>query len=452
MLDNKHENMLPFDMSEPPVTVPSLLMPLIWGASFIMTRASHLKIRRVGMDRINSPFLVLSTHQGFSDYYIAPLALYPYKANYVSDMEGFAAFGKKLYRNIGCIGKRRYVPDVTVLHNIGKCFDMGNPVVIFPESRHSNVGTTSLIPKNMGRLAKFFAKKYRTPLVILSVHGSYLANPFWDEEHTRKGKMEATLELLYTAEELLEIDEAVIQEKIEEKLSYDEYEWQHKNHVRFTGKNLADGLHLPLYKCRSCGKKYTMTSHDNRIGCKACRKVWKLSPYGRLYDTAGREYSIVDWYNWEWENAEEELKSAIEIKRRSIPKDTPESNINNTSVPHTFRQFNVRIEALPNEYGFVKLGGGKLTLDSEAFTLEFPLKKKYNYTPSNWTISDGKCAIVFPHKTRESLQTEYNYRGRGPAIVLSHQDMTYYIFSDDKDFNPTELQFISEALSSNPNL
>ena len=34
MLDNKHENMLPFDMSEPPVTVPSLLMPLIWGGFF----------------------------------------------------------------------------------------------------------------------------------------------------------------------------------------------------------------------------------------------------------------------------------------------------------------------------------------------------------------------------------------------------------------------------------
>lgn len=424
MLDNKHENMLPFDMSEPPVTVPSLLMPLIWGASFIMTRASHLKIRKVGMDKINSPFLVLSTHQGFSDYYIAPLALYPYKANYVSDMEGFAAFGKKLYRNIGCIGKRRYVPDVTVLQNIGKCFDMGNPVVIFPESRHSNIGTTSLIPKNMGRLAKFFAKRYRTPLVILSVHGSYLANPFWDEEQTRKGKMEATLELLYTAEELLEVDEAVIQEKIEEKLSYNEYEWQHKNRVRFSGKNLADGLHLPLYQCRSCGKKYTMTSHDNRIGCIACRKVWKLSPYGRLYDTTGKEYSIVDWYNWERENA----------------------------VPLSFKQFNVRVEALPNEYGFVKLGKGRLTLDSEAFTLEFPLKKKYNYTPADWTISDGKCAIVFPHKTRESLQTEYNYRGRGPAIVLSHQDMTYYIYSYDKDFNPTELQFISEALSSNSNL
>jgi len=51
--------------------------------------------------------------------------------------------------------------------------------VVFPESRHSNVGITALLPGNMGKQAKIMD----VPLVILSVKGSYLANPFWDEEH-----------------------------------------------------------------------------------------------------------------------------------------------------------------------------------------------------------------------------------------------------------------------------
>jgi ribosomal protein S27AE len=413
--------MIPFDMTVPPVRVPSYLQPLILGAAFIMTRPLKLKIRRHGMENITGPFLVLSTHQGFSDYYIAPLALSSYRANYVSDMEGFAAFGKRLYRNLGCIGKRRYVPDITVMQNIGKCFKAGRPVVIFPESRHSNVGTTSLIPKNMGRLAKHFAKRYNTPLVILSCHGCYLANPFWDEEHTRKGRLEADLSLLYTADELLSLDENVIQQSIESALSYDEYAWQEENNIAFKGKNLAEGLHLPLYQCRNCGSKYTMISHDDRIGCKKCRKVWKLSPYGRLYDSDKNTYSIVDWYNWERSCAEHELET---------------------------RSFNVRIEALPNEYGFVKLGEGRLTLTEDSFKLEFCPPKRYNYTPADWVYSkDGSVTINFPHKTRESLQTEYNYRGRGPAVVLSSQNMCYYLYSDDKDFNPTELQFMTEKLA-----
>ena len=64
-----------------------------------MTRSLGLKTEKAGMEKMKPPYLVLSTHQGFSDYYIAPLALFPHRANYVSDMEGFAAFERDwLYR------------------------------------------------------------------------------------------------------------------------------------------------------------------------------------------------------------------------------------------------------------------------------------------------------------------------------------------------------------------
>lgn len=195
--------MTPFDMTKPPVRQYLFLLPLIWGASYIMTRQFGLKIRKINMKGIKPPYLVIGTHQGFSDYYIAPLALFPHRANYVSDMEGFAAFGEWLYRGIGCIGKRRYVSDYSVIKNIGAALKSGQAVVIFPESRHSNVGTTAYLPKNLGKLAKLM----HVPIVTLSVNGSYLANPFWDEEHTRNTRMEAVLECLYTREQLAVTDE-----------------------------------------------------------------------------------------------------------------------------------------------------------------------------------------------------------------------------------------------------
>ena len=82
----------------------------------------RLKIKREGLKNIKPPYLVISMHQGFSDYYIAPLALFPRRAFYVSDMEGFAGFGKALYRALGCIGKRRFVSDYSVIKKRIICF------------------------------------------------------------------------------------------------------------------------------------------------------------------------------------------------------------------------------------------------------------------------------------------------------------------------------------------
>ncbi|MBP5452314.1 MAG: 1-acyl-sn-glycerol-3-phosphate acyltransferase [Treponema sp.] len=426
MLINKKNDMTPFDMLQTPQQTPFFLLPLMWGGSRLMTALSksRLRIKKTGLKGIRPPYLVISMHQGFSDYYIAPLALFPRRAFYVSDMEGFAGFGKALYRALGCIGKRRFVSDYTVIKNISHAFSKKKSVVIFPESRHSNIGTTSLIPGNMGKLAKYYAAKFNTPLVMLLIHGSYLKNPFWDEEHTRKGKLEAELRLVYTAEELLEADEDIVQKKIEELLSYDEYAWQEENRLSYTGKNLAEGMHLPLYRCFSCGTKYRMTSSGNKLTCSSCGQEFTLTPKGKLFDKDSHAISPVEWYNSEKEEAIRDLHK---------------QGVN--------RKFNVRIESLPNEYGFVKMGTGTLLLDDKAFELNFHPSEKYNYTPKDWHFNqDGSVTVSFPHKIRESVQTEYNYRGHGPAIVLSHRDATYYLYSDDKDFNPTEIQFIAEEL------
>ena len=407
MLVNKRMDMNPFDMKQPPMKQKWYLMPLIWLGSWIMTRQFRLKIQKINMEGIQPPYLVIATHQGFSDYYIAPLALFPHRANYVSDMEGFAAFGEWLYRAIGCIGKRRYVSDITVVKNVKCALEHKQSVVIYPESRHSNVGTTSYIPKNMGKLVKMM----KVPLVVLSVHGSYLANPFWDEEHTRKVPMEATLEGIYTAEEVEKLSAQEIQCIIEEKLQYDEYRWQQEKGIQVTEKKRAEGLHKALYQCRECGAEYHMKSHESGLFCEKCGVQWELTAHGKLekavagMDVTGTsQIHIPDWYEWQRRKVIEEIEAG---KYSYI--------------------FKVQVEALPNSKGFVPLGEGRLVHNQEGFGLAF-----------------GEEQLFFDHDTRESVQTEYNYRGKGMGIVLSTKDCCYYIYSQDEAFQPTKIQFAGE--------
>lgn len=407
-LTNKSKDMRPYNMKQKPKKQSPLLLPIIWGASALLTRKFHLKIHKYNMKGLKPPYLVLATHQGFSDYYIAPLALFPRRAIYVSDVEGFAAFGKTLYRSIGCIGKRRYVPDINVMINIKSAISQGQSVVLYPESRHSNIGTTSYIPKNMGRLAKLL----NVPLVILSVHGSYLANPFWNEKATRKVPVTAALECIYNAEQLKNTDADEIQKKIEEKLTYDEYEYQHENGFLISDTHRAEGLEKALYQCIECSHKYNMASNKSVLKCSCCGKKWELTEDGWLKSTENKKLHLPNWYEWQRKQVEFEINS------------------NN----NFYREYSVEIDALPNEKGFVNLGVGYLTLDKEAFTLSYK------------DISGQDKVLNFKHISRESVQTEYDYRGKGACIVLSTKDCCYYLYSKDLNFEPTEIQFIGELL------
>ena len=426
----KYQNdMTPFDMTEKPSKQYFFLMPLIWLAAYIDTRKFSLRIDKSGIKGLKPPYLVIATHQGPADYSAAPLALFPHRGIYVSDMEGFAYYGKWLYRGLGCIGKRRFVSDITVVKNMKRALMMKQPVVVYPESRHSNVGTTAYIPKNLGKLCKFMD----VPVVIFTLYGSYLANPFWDELNTRKLPLEGRIYKLYDREKVRSLSAEEIQSSVEDALRYDEYKYQLDKKIMITEPDRAKGLHKALYICRKCGARYRMQSAGDILSCTSCDSRFRLREDGYLEDvttrlpenaaeddmhagvkgedTGGKLYVIPDWYEWERELEIERAKSQIESGS-------------------FVREYHVRVEALPGQQGFVRLGKGMLALDENEFTVSF-----------------GKEVLHFPHRIRESVQTEYDYRGiRGQCIVLSTKDCCYYLYSDDEDFNPTELQFLGEWL------
>lgn len=424
------DDMTPFDMTEKPSKQYFFLMPLIWIAAYLDTRKFGLKTDRSGMKGVKPPYLVIATHQGPADYSAAPLAMFPHRAMFVSDMEGFEWYGKWLYRGLGCIGKRRFVSDISVVRNMKYALSKGQAVWVYPESRHSNVGTTAYIPKNLGKLCKMMD----VPVVLYTLYGSYLANPFWDELHTRRVPMEAKMKLLFSVDDVRRKAAGEIQEAIEDGLKYDEYEYQTSRGIRITESFRAQGLHMPLYRCIGCGERYRMTSHGDTLECSACGRRFLLREDGMLeLKSEGKTFRIPDWYEWERRQEIEECRSRLS----DMPGNSDAGNCNdrdavqNGTCSGFSKRFTVKVEALPSEKGFVNLGDGELLMDDKEFILNL----------------SGTRTLHFPHKIRESVQTEYDYRGvKGKGVVLSDRDCCYYVYCNADDFNPTELQFIGEWL------
>lgn len=419
----------PFDRQRPAPKQNLLIMPFLWLWCILMTRSGHLKIRKHNMKGLRPPFLVLGTHHSFMDFYVTPLALFPHRANYVSELEGFENFGEWPYRQVGCLGTRKFIDDLDLIRNIKRIMDRRGVAVIYPEARYANVGTASAFPDSVGKLCKLLG----VPVVTVNMKGNYLQSPIWNLRKRKGVRLETDITQLFTGEEIKAASAHQIQTALRQALSYNEYAWQEQTGLRITESWRAEGLEMPLYQCPACGQEYRMASEGIRLYCKSCGAKWELDELGRLkrllsgqekketgkltQDKEQRQLlqaehlvSIPDWYEWERARTEQEAEEG----------------------QYCF-SMRVRIEALPNAVNFIDLGEGRLTHNENGFALTV---RDYG--------QEREKTRYFTSASLFSVHTEYDYRGKGECITLSTQDNTYFIFPQEQGFSATKLQFATE--------
>lgn len=402
----------PFDRAKTPPRQNIILLPFIWLICKIVTGPYKLEIEKKDMEGVKPPFLVYGSHNSFMDFYVTPLALKPYRANYISELEGFEFFGEWIYRRIGCLGTRKFINDQHLVKNIGKVIKRGDIMVIYPEARYANVGTNSHLTPSIAKLAKLL----KVPVVTINMHGNYLQQPIWNLKERKGARLKAELKCVVRPEEVGKLSVDEIFSRISNELQYDEYKYQLENKISIKDEWRAEGLHYPLYRCRKCGKDFAMTSSGSKITCKFCGDSYEMDEYGVLNSTEGKKIHIPDWYEWQRGFVHDEIREGK--YKLDIP---------------------VRIWALPNSVNFVDCGEGRLIHDNNGFSLEFD-----NYR------SEKHETLVFPAKSMISIHTEYDYRGiYGPCVTLSTYDDTFFIYPTDESrdvFNPTKIQFATEYL------
>jgi len=414
----------PFDRNRIPPKQNLFFMPFIWLACWWVTRKGKLRINKVRMKGLKPPYLVLGTHHAFMDFYVTPLALFPHRANYVSELEGFEAFGEWLYRQAGCLGTRKFVNDLALIKNIQRVIDRKGILVLYPEARYANVGTNSKLPESVGKLAKML----KVPVVVINMRGNYLQSPIWNLTKRKEARLDATITQVFTREELAKTTVSEVNEKLQEFLTYDEYQWQYITKQAITYEKRAEGLELVLYQCPAYKCEFKMASEGAELFCKQCGQRWYMTEYGRMeplfqYSQSSSLHNdiqdndldfshIPNWYEWERQQVINEIEKGI-------------YSLN----------VKVHIESLPNAINFIDLGEGILKHDKNGFDLTF---KDYG--------EDKEKTLHFSPISMTSIHTEYNYRGKGQCVTLSTLDNTYFLFPRGEGFNATKIQFATEYL------
>ena len=399
-----------FDMKRPPERTAWYLRPLTWLLSMPDVWKHQSRIEKIGVEDLKPPYVLLCNHNAFLDFKVATAAIYPQRANYVVAIDGFIG-REELLRKVGCICKRKFTNDVTLVRQLKQVIRNGDVALIYPEARYSLCGTTAVLPASLGKLCKLLG----VPVVTLICHGHHVNSPFWNLHDRGVKPTEAEMRLLFSAEELSRSKPDQINEAIVQAFQYDDFAWQRERGIRTPYEGRAEGLHKVLYQCPHCRREYQMDSRGTELFCKACGKRWTMSELGQLSAEDGETefVHIPDWYEWERENVRREVR---------------EGTYSTGPMP-------VTVDSLPNAKRFLRLGEGTMVHDMNGFRVR-------------GTDFDGDPFEM--EKTVPSLYSchiEYEYLGKhGDCVDLNTLEDTWYIYPHDCEFSVTKMALATEEL------
>ena len=399
-----------FDMAKAPVRTRWYLHPITLLLSIPTVMLHRNKLKKIGMNGIKPPYVLLCNHNAFMDFKVATKAIFPHRANYVVAIDGF--IGREwLLRNVGCICKRKFTNDVMLIRQLKRTIDNGDIAVIYPEARYSLCGTTAILPESLGKMCRLLG----VPVVSLICHGHHVNAPFWNTRNRGVAPTEAEMTLLFTAEQLKSTPVAEINRKIVEAFQYDDFAWQKEKGIKIDYPKRAEGLEKVLYQCPACGKEYGMRSRGAQLSCSHCGKVWEMTELGELKAVEGKtEFShIPAWYEWERANVRAEVDAG----------------------KYDSGELQVDVWTLPNAVKFQHLGEGTLRHSMNGFSVK------------GTDVDGDPFGNDWPVPALYSCHIEYDYLGRyGDCVDLNTLEDTWYIYPKGNEFSVTKFALATEEL------
>ena len=233
-------------------------------------RKQRLEIDDALMRDVEAPYIMLSNHESFFDFYYLSKLAHPKKPSFlVNEYYCTRPILKTMSRRGGILSKKLFTKDIGAPVGMLRMIRAGWPIVIFPEGRLSSDGRTNPIVE---RGAAFY-KKLGCDIVLVKIDGAYFAAPKWRGK-TFRSTVRVKVERVIRKEELRSFTNAELDALIEKTLYHDASE---KPFNRYPQRNKAKGLEGILYRCADCGALYTTRGEGSELICSPCGARHRLN-------------------------------------------------------------------------------------------------------------------------------------------------------------------------------
>ena len=305
------------------VQKPNKIMALLLKIGFGFILKTRVKFTKKINAKVEGPAIVICNHGSFYDFLYASDILKAQNPHFMIARLYF--FNKKLaylLKKSGAFPKSMFTSDLENAQNCLRVLRNGRVLALMPEARLSSVGKFEGIQPTTYK----FLKRMGLPVYAIKISGDFFAMPKWGDKFRKGATVDAELTQLFTADEIKEASIEQVEEKVNNAISYDEFEWlKTRPELSYKHKTLAKGLENILYRCPHCNKEFTILSDKRRIYCSECGYENSLDDRYAFTNT-DRFNNFKEWYEWQNENLKQEilsnpnyeLKAEVELKLQSL--------------------------------------------------------------------------------------------------------------------------------------
>ena len=238
-------------------------------------------------DKVESPYILLSNHESFYDFYYLYRLPHKRKPIYVVNrLYCTMPFLKQLNKHTGMIPKKLFTDDMVTPVRIMRTLKSGNPVIIYPEGRMCIDGRANRIAEPGGA----FYRRLGVDIVLVRVNGAFYEKPKWRKRRYRT-PVTVTVARVITREQAASMSAEELNRVISDTIRNDASKTLL---CKYPQKDKAEGLHNILYRCFSCDGLYTTSSKGNTITCSKCGKTFTLDEDYRFTE---EPYTMASWYD-----------------------------------------------------------------------------------------------------------------------------------------------------------
>ena len=257
-------------------------------------------------ERVKGPALLISNHTSNDDYKFIAAAVRPARINFLVTYH-FFTFKKfaPWLRAIGAIPKYQFTTDLEAMRKIQYVIQKEKGVVyIAPEGTVYGSGHLGYISPAIAKMIRFL----KAPVYACRIEGAGLGNAKWST-YKHKGKVSIHTEKIIDADESTSLSKDQIMDRITGYLTYNEFDFQKREHVTVAGNDKAVGFETMFYKCPCCGSEFKIKSEGNDVWCTECgAKATFQDDFTFRWNTEKQYFeNYSQWYDWQYQTVRDEV-------------------------------------------------------------------------------------------------------------------------------------------------